>query len=273
MVRFGQRLAVTLLGCIAATVSIASDPPTPGKPFKQGIEGTTVSFDLVWVPGERNGEGVWVSRTEMPWDVYDVFTYALDRPNPDTPADGVARPTKPYVTMDRGFGHAGFPAMSMSFKNAQAFCDWLSAKSGLHYRLPTEAEWERLCDRGAKPALEKHPLDHLAWHDGNAGYQTRAVGSKAGDALGLHDLLGNVAEWCVTADGKGVARGGSYRDEPEIVRCDRREEPSPAWNASDPQIPKSVWWLADCPWVGVRVICDPKPKPAPEADPAERSEK
>ena len=48
--------------------------------------------------------------------------------SPDAP-DAIARPSKPYISMDRGFGHAGYPAISMSYHAASAFCAWLSART------------------------------------------------------------------------------------------------------------------------------------------------
>jgi hypothetical protein len=69
-------------------------------------------------------------------------------------------------------------------------------------------------------------------------------------------MLGNVQEWCVAPDGTGVTRGGSYRDPADKVNFTHREPNNRAWNASDPQIPKSRWWLADGPFVGFRVVCE-----------------
>ena len=56
-------------------------------------------------------------------------------------------------------------------------------------------------------------------------------------------------------------RGGSFRD--EVVGFDSRLEDTPAWNATDPQLPKSPWWLADADFVGFRILCE---GPAPSGD-------
>ncbi len=69
-------------------------------------------------------------------------------------------------------------------------------------------------------------------------------------------MLGNVQEWCIGADGKPVTKGGSYRDPAERLTTTHRAPLSSAWNASDPQMPKSKWWLSDGPFVGFRVVCE-----------------
>ncbi len=256
-----DRTALALLlslGACASGPGPATRPTESGHgalaPFVESIPGTTSRLEMRPVPAGAGGGAFWMSRTEIPFDLFDVFVYRMDAADPDRPddADGVTRPSRPYIPPDRGFGHAGFPAIGLSAKNAHAFCAWLSSKTGRRYRLPTEAEWERACgpDAGA-------PLDEAAWHAGNSGGTTHAVATKRGNALGLHDMLGNAAEWCVAPDGTHVVRGGSYLDAPADVHPRARERESRAWNASDPQIPKSPWWLVDNGFVGFRIVCEP----------------
>ena len=147
-------------------------------------------------------------------------------------------------------GHPRRPVERVSWKDAIEFCNALSllcgeapvyqigkkvtadfAKSG--FRLPTEAEWEFCCLSGGDDG--SGPLDEHAWHARNAGGQTHDVGSRAPNALGLFDMLGNVREWChdwfaqtfpnrPCCDFAGpdngatrVLRGGSWRDQPQVV--------------------------------------------------------
>jgi formylglycine-generating enzyme required for sulfatase activity len=84
------------------------------------------------------------------------------------------------------------------------------------------------------------------------------VGTRAPDALGLFDLFGNTAEWVATESGDLVTRGGSYRDDAGAVGPDARAIQDPSWNETDPQLPKSRWWLSDAPFVGFRLASTPE---------------
>jgi formylglycine-generating enzyme required for sulfatase activity len=252
-------------------------PPKGCEQFTETIPGTAVSFVMKPVPAGRfapEGQAAaplgpfWISETEITWNAFDVFLFGFDEtavpnedPNDGTPAgapDAVARPSKPYISMDRGFGHAGYPAISISYHGAESFCAWLSARTEKHYRLPTELEWRYVCGLGAIDAAR---IDEHAWHKGNADFKTHPVGARTPDALGLSDVCGNASEWCTGADGEPVTLGGSYRDAADAVGCAARVPPTAAWNARDPQFPKSIWWLADAGFVGFRIVCVPQQPP------------
>ncbi len=256
----------------------APSPTTKLEPFAQEIPSAAFKFEMVPIPGSADGsiKPFWIARTETRWEAFDVYIYHLDEgeDKSDGP-DAVTRPSKPYLPPDRGFGHENFAALSLSFKNAQEFCAWLSAKSGRYYRLPTEAEWEHACRAGATTTYffgdDAAQLADYAWFSGNANAAPHAVATRKPNAWGLYDMLGNVQEWCVGPDGKPLTKGGSYRDAADAMTCAARVPQKSAWNASDPQIPKSQWWLADGPFVGFRVVCEPTPPastpqaPAPHA--------
>lgn len=223
--------------------------PTPAEPVVQSIPGTAISLELVPIAGSATVKPFHVSRAEITWDLYDVFVFKLDQSD-NGAADAISRPSKPYIAMDRGYGHAGYPAISMSAHGAKTFCEWMSSKTGHTYRLPTEAEWKHLC---ATSGLTDESMDTHAWHADNANYTTHPIAKKKADANGLFDLYGNAMEW-VTSEAGPAGFGGSYKDPTGKLNCSFSKSDNPDWNASDPQFPKSVWWLADGGFVGFRVV-------------------
>lgn len=240
----------------------------PAAPYHESVAGTLVRFEMVPVPaGSVTIDGAagprtvavpafFIGRTEVTWDLFDVYALRLDAPAAaGGAADAVARPSEPYGAPDRGWGHAGYPAMSVTRHAAESFCAWLSAKTGRVYRLPTDAEWQRAANLAAGPAaLADADRDRLAWHAGNSDATTHPVAARPADALGLFDLFGNVGEWVTTEDGRLVMRGGSYRDPAASVGPPARAVQDATWNQTDPQLPKSRWWLSDGPFVGFRLV-------------------
>jgi hypothetical protein len=71
-------------------------------------------------------------------------------------------------------------------------------------------------------------------------------------------MLGNVAEYVTILDepkdAKPTACGGSYDDKAENISSSSRKTQDPTWNSTDPQNPKSKWWLSDGPFVGFRIV-------------------
>lgn len=243
--------------------------------FEETIPGTLVTFEMIPVPagsvtietpdGPQEVEvgPFWIGKTEVAWDAYDVYVYGLDKENEGLSAeeiDAIARPSKPYVLPGEDFGHKGYPALSMTRRAAAAYGHWLSAKTDRTYRLPTRAEWKHACQLGMADAVERGPeaIAEHAWIASNADGQTHPVGASTADALGLHDVLGNAAEFVADPnpdeDQLPFAWGGSYRTEASEVSCDARIQQTSAWKMSDPQLPKSKWWLSDAPFVGFRLV-------------------
>jgi formylglycine-generating enzyme required for sulfatase activity len=249
--------------------SSATAHSAAAAPYTETIPGTVVTFEMIPVPGGavelRTAHGTrvedvapfWMGKVEVTWDILDIFIFGLDR-GPDGAAtvdDADSRPSKPYIIPGRNFGHQGRPALAMTHLTATAFAGWLSAKTGKNYRLPTEAEWEFACRAGgpdAPPDLTAH-----AWFWENADDRTHPGARLAPNAFGLHDMLGNVAEWVDGHDGEPVIKGGAFTDDPEDVHCAARRRQTPAWNATDPQLPKSLFWLPDAPFAGFRLLREP----------------
>ena len=112
------------------------------------------------------------------------------------------------------------------------------------YRLPTEAEWEYACRAGRKEDYTNAEVLNMAWVSDNSGGMSKEVGTRATNAFGLYDMLGNVAEWCwdyydsdyyqnspendprgpVTSDVQHrVIRGGSYVNDPSKCNSSIRD--------------------------------------------------
>ena len=272
---------IAVLACAAGVLAgqpATAPEATPGRVGSERVRipGTAVVLETVQAPAGtveisaatiEIGE-LAVSTTEITWDLYDVYLFGLDLPEEGDDVDGVSRPSKPYVPPDRGYGHAGFPAIGMTRHGAAEFCRWLSVKTGEAYRLPTRGEWAYLARADGLPAG--------VWHEGNSEYTTHAVGKRTPNAWGLHDTLGSVAEWIapetvIGPDGEAsttrpTAAGGSFIDPLDACTPTATQVQKSGWNASDPQIPKSRWWLADCDFVGFRVVRDLAPSPDTNTD-------
>lgn len=219
--------------------------------YVERLVGSTAAFEMI--PVSVEGRRLWMSRTEITWDVYDVWVFGLDaRGAADSRPDASARPSKPYVLPGDAFGHAGMPALGMTAAAAREFAVWLSAKTGRAYRLPTLTEWRSVC-RSAMDGIES--LDDVAWHRGNSDRKTHSPGTRTPLQNGPVDMLGNAAEWVVAEEG-AVAAGGSFRTSIDRLSCELTERQTAAWNATDPQLPKSSWWLSDAPFVSIRVLRD-----------------
>lgn len=265
-------LAPVVVLALAPLAAASQDKPAAGvaEAYTETIPGTSVSFEMVPVPAGRGAaRGVpgtpevavgpfWMGRIEIPWEVYDVYVFGLDEGGQigtGKNEDAVSRPSKPYLLPGENFGHEGRPALAMTYHAAQQFAAWLSKKTGKKYRLPTEAEWEYAC-RANQPEPGRS-IEEFAWFDDNSEDRTHGGGTLKPNAFGLADMLGNVGEWVTGADGEPVSKGGSYRSDDEEVTCAARLKQAPSWNLTDPQLPKSRWWLSDASFVGFRLIREP----------------
>ena len=244
-----------------------AQPDAVAESVKVRVPGTTVPFEVVRCPsGEIRTDdeedvfvgAMWVLTTEVTWDLYDIFAYQLDLEESERMknADATTRPSRPYQSPDYGFGHQGYAAICVTYHAAEQFTVWLSEKTGKTYRLATDAEWQFAAQGGKQGGteLEEEALDALAWYRENASDKTQAVGEKSPNAIGVYDMLGNVREWVTGHDGKPVTRGGSFKDKAEDVQLDARAKQHWKWNETDPQIPKSKWWLSDGYHVGFRIV-------------------
>ncbi|HET6494179.1 MAG TPA: SUMF1/EgtB/PvdO family nonheme iron enzyme [Thermoleophilia bacterium] len=141
------------------------------------------------------------------------------------------------------------PVEQVMWNEATEFCNRLSQRAGKQVRLPTEAEWEYACRAGSTTRFcfgdSDGGLGEYAWFSGNSGHQTHAVGGRKPNAWGLHDMHGNVWEWCADwygnyggdatdptgpASGGGrVLRGGSWYRSAQDCRSAFRNRLHPAY--------------------------------------------
>ena len=119
------------------------------------------------------------------------------------------------------------PVETVSWDDCQEFLEELNAipsvkKTGLVFRLPTDAEWEAACRAGATgdyclmadgTEITEGTLGEVAWFGSNSDGKTHPVGQKKPNAFGLYDIHGNVWEWTSTAVGEvRILRGGGWFD-------------------------------------------------------------
>ncbi len=186
-------------------------------------------------------------------------------------ATGKIEQNPKYSWKNSGFAQTDdHPVVNVSWNDSQAFCKWLSAKEGVTYRLPTEAEWEYACragtttmyqtgddleglvsvgnvlDASAKAKFTEIPIPASFFLKASDGYAfTAPVGGFRANPWGVHDMHGNVFEWCQdwygsytsgdTADPAGpdsgsfrVRRGGNWGLSARFCRSAFRSGTSPS---------------------------------------------
>jgi formylglycine-generating enzyme required for sulfatase activity len=112
-----------------------------------------------------------------------------------------------------------FPVENVSWEEAKEFCEKLTKEEKSkrrEYRLPTEAEWEFACRAGTRTKYhsgeDEDDLKKVAWYTANSDSRTHQVGTKDANAWGLHDMHGNVWQWCADCYAKDYYRKSGKED-------------------------------------------------------------
>jgi len=218
--------------------------------FTETVPTTAVSIDMIAIPGgsfkmgspenepfRRGDEGpqkevrvspFFMAEVEVTWDQYWAFyaqTMSEGRIPPEViyaansrkDLDAVSGPTPPFGNPDQGWGMGERPAITMSHYAAETFCQWLSLKTGKHYRLPTEAEWEYAVRGGTDTPyfFEGNPkkyssigllkgifpadtavINGYVTYAMNSRNRTSEPSSRKANPFGLKNMLGNAMEYC-----------------------------------------------------------------------------
>ncbi len=289
-----------LFGILIFSVAIRGVNGQDFKTYDQAISGTSITFKMAAIqagkfkigsPVSERGRGAdegpqkeielapfWMGAKEISFAEWDLYFKDVSLPQAKT-IDGVTRATPQYIDLTWGMGRDGkHPANSMSHTAAMMYCKWLYSKTGIFFRLPTEAEWEYACRAGTETAYpfgnDAQSLKEYGFFKENSGSKFHHVGQLKPNAWGLYDMLGNLSEWTIdqydpayynsivsknpiTVPGAKypkTVKGGSYLDDSNELRCANRLPSHADWNKRDPQIPKSKWWLTDGMFVGFRVV-------------------
>ena len=276
-----------------AMIGQATAADTKFENYSEKIPGSSVSFDMVAIPGGEISIGsseseagrdkndlapkkvtvkpFYMGKNEVSWQEYILYVFGEKEEIEKEKKDGITRPTKPYGSVYRDRGEKGFPAIGMSQHSAVNFAKWVSWKTGKQYRLPTEAEWELACRAGSTTpyfwGADAAKAGDYGWSKENSEGQTHPIGKKQPNKFGLYDIVGNVSEWCAKDDtnAPAVTRGGAFTEAAEKMRSASRMIDCPEWNELDPQSPPSIWWLSAADFVGIRLVCDASGAEVPKA--------
>lgn len=198
----------------------------------------------------------YIGKYEITFEEYDRFCADKGRKEPN----------------DQGWGREKMPVIYVNWFDAIAYCNWMSEEEGLPkaydskgalldrngkitldpsevigYRLPTEAEWEFVA-RGGNESKNfiysgSNDLDSVGWYNSNARWKTEETGKKTANELKIHDMSGNVWEWCtdyyskyssttvtnpyIVNGSERVVRGGSWYNKADDSRVSSRGSYSP----------------------------------------------
>ena len=249
---------------------------TDFKNFTETIPGTAVTISMVAIPGGTFTMGspekepfhqadewpqrkvklspFFMAEVEVTWDQYWAFYNETMSEGRTAPAvvyannsrpdvDAVTGPTPPFGFPDQGWGMGSRPAITMTHYAAETFCQWLTLKTGKHYRLPTEAEWEYAARGGTETpyffdgspkkytnegfmkklfGIDTTTISSYIVYMNNSDDKTQEPSKVMANPFGLKNMLGNVMEYC--ADKYSAEAYGKLQDGTENPKNQEGEE-------------------------------------------------
>jgi formylglycine-generating enzyme len=161
----------------------------------------------------------------------------------------------PSLWSDPAFNHPEQPVVAVSWFDTAKYCEWLSAATGRHFYLPTEAQWERAARGGSDNRLfpwGDDPPQSIPNYENRWKTGPEPVACCQPNAFGLFDICANVHEWCSdwyqpdyylrspqrnptgpeTGDRRS-SRGGSWRHHIKVTRCAARSSIPPGFQYAD----------------------------------------
>jgi len=221
------------------------------------VQGKPIGLEMVYIPAGKFQIGSPISEAERseaenPRHIVNISSFFMSRFPITQRQWKVLMDNNPAIFI----GNGDRPVETVSWDDVQAFCQKLVEQTGKPYRLPSESEWEYACRAGTLTAFGfgETIAANLANYNGAVPYKyapqgisnfsTTEVGTYPANAFGLHDLHGNVWEWCAdtwhddydllpkdgTAWTQGgdrscrVVRGGSWRDPAHCCRSAKRSK-------------------------------------------------
>lgn len=227
-------------------------PPAPRIFHDRFLDSDEQGPAMVWLPGGRfsMGQQEHASADEQPVHPVTLEAFSIGQyPVTFAEYDRFCEDTGREKPDDRGWGREMRPVINITWREAVIYCEWLSSRTGQHYRLCYEAEWEYACRSGAttRYCFGEHQsgLGDYAWFRDNSGAKSQPVGEKRPNFWHLHDMHGNVWEWVAdwldrypeepqhnpTGPSRGqarVLRGGAWDTGPDACRCASRDSSHPA---------------------------------------------
>jgi formylglycine-generating enzyme required for sulfatase activity len=178
----------------------------------------------VEAPGPAGGESIthavgpfYIGKIPITNEQFEAFDSSYVRASSSPDADG--------------------PAVGISAEAAAEYCRWYAQVSRKPMRLPSEIEWEYACrgDTQSRYYFGEKPEqgDSHLWDARNSDGRVRDPRLKGTNPFGLHGMLGSVWEWTMSADGRHVLCGGSFKIDREQMGAGIRRPAEPAGSLDD----------------------------------------